>query len=158
MYGALAAALGFAFSALAFGDGWYARYEQSTGANASSGRTTLWRDAMDMTADHPVVGVGPGRYTIVLSERSFDGELLPAHNVVLHYAAELGVLGGVLVAALACAVAVAVARRGALAALPVIALAPFFLLDAYPYTFTTGLAITALAAAIASTAEEREPA
>lgn len=155
-YGALAAALGFAFSAATFGDGWYARYEQSTGTNASSGRTTLWSDAIDMAADHAVVGVGPGRYTIALSERSYDGQLLPAHNVVLHYAAELGVIGGALVAALAYAVAIAVARRGPIAALPAIGLAPFFLLDAYPYTFTTGLAITALAAAIATTAEERE--
>jgi O-antigen ligase len=70
--------------------------------------------------------------------------LLPAHNIVLHQAAEGGVLAGALTALLLLAL-VARAWREGIEALTVFALPSIFLvLDAYPYVFPAGLAASAI--------------
>jgi putative inorganic carbon (HCO3(-)) transporter len=63
-------------------------------------RMDLWAKTADMVTDHPLVGVGLGNFQSVF-ERVYNPELNDdgrrgghAHNLWLHYAAELGVPGG----------------------------------------------------------------
>ena len=62
-------------------------------------RRTLWRAALEMTAQRPLVGVGPGRF-VELSDRYLLDDPLGieapvAHNAYLQVLAELGLLGTV---------------------------------------------------------------
>ncbi|HEY2814059.1 MAG TPA: O-antigen ligase family protein [Acidimicrobiales bacterium] len=140
---AAAVAIGFVVGALSFGDGWHAKGAQTAGANADSSRRVRAQEALRLIEKQPAVGVGPGRYTIAL-ESVRHSELLPAHNVVLQEAAEGGILAGVLSGLLLLALTVHAWRSGlettAVFALPVL----FFVLDAYPYVFPSGLAASAV--------------
>lgn len=142
-------AIGFVAAALVFGTGWTSRLEDTTGDNTASGRSERWREAADLASDNLLLGVGPGRYTIELSDRSDSTTFpLPAHNVLAHSAAELGVVGAGLVAILGVFALLFARRRGALALAAVLLVVPFFLLDAYPYVIPTGIATTALLACV----------
>jgi O-antigen ligase len=66
-------------------------------------RTTLWHAALTVFADHPLTGIGPGLFRTV---DQYYGSLmfgptqvfvrgLSAHNLLLHYLAESGLLGAV---------------------------------------------------------------
>jgi putative inorganic carbon (HCO3(-)) transporter len=60
-------------------------------------RHSLWRAALDMAADRPLVGVGPGRFA-ALSDELLRGDPLGieapvTHNAYLQVLAELGVVG-----------------------------------------------------------------
>ena len=62
-------------------------------------RIDLWESAIEMTRDHPLLGVGPRQYASALRQygapelsRSQD-HLLTAHNLPLHTLAETGILG-----------------------------------------------------------------
>lgn len=149
---------GFLIAAVAFGNGWVTRGQNtSTGQNIDSDRTEYARDAFRLTRDHPVLGVGPGRYTIALESVSHK-TLLPAHNFVLLEMAEAGVLAGILAAALLVALAVRAVRRDATTAAVFASLVFFYLLDAYPFVFPTGLAISALWLGLQQIAGEERPA
>jgi O-antigen ligase len=138
------AAIAFLAGAVAFGNGWVTRgKDTSTGQNIDRERVDYAREAWRLTRDHPLLGVGPGRYTIAL-ESIPNKSLLPAHNIVLFEGAEGGVLAGILAGLLLIAVAVRAARLGAGSAQVFCALVFFLLLDAYPYTFSTGIAISGL--------------
>jgi hypothetical protein len=150
-FGALA--LGLALTAIPLSSGWLARYQTTTTAgSASSGRVDFARQALDMSAHDPLLGVGPGRYTIELASQG-EAKPLPVHNLVLLVTAEAGVPAGLAMTVLG---ALLVARwlrpsrsglrshASALTAAAFCLVAPFFLLDAYPMTFPTGLALTAV--------------
>jgi O-antigen ligase len=152
---ALAVTLGFVFGVVAFGDGWHARASSTAGdsAHVDSDRRLRAEEAMRLVEKQPVVGVGPGRYTIAVASVE-HADLLPAHNIVLQEAAEGGVLAGFLVLALLVAIAIR-ARRDGLEATAVFALPALFLvLDAYPYVFPTGLAVSAVWLGMVFTARE----
>ena len=87
--------------------------------------------------------MGPGRYVEALA-RTERAEYLPAHDLVAHEAAELGVLGGIASFALLALLGFRVLRGGAWTGAVVLPMIPFLLLDAYPYVFATGLATSAL--------------
>jgi O-antigen ligase len=69
-----------------------------------TGRTDLWSVAMAAVADHPVLGVGAGNFTVVEPQYAFSGvnvsridlvfdERKVVHNTYLHVLSELGVVG-----------------------------------------------------------------
>ncbi|MBI2710032.1 MAG: O-antigen ligase family protein [Actinobacteria bacterium] len=139
---ALALVLGFAVGGLAFGDGWVARSSQTTNASAlDSGRRVRAAEAIRLTRRHRLLGVGPGRYVIALQQTGVR-DALPAHNLPLQAAAEAGVLAGVLAAAALGGLALRAWRGGVQALALFLPLAPFTVLDAYPYVFPTGIALS----------------
>jgi O-antigen ligase len=56
-------------------------------------RAEGWRVARAMLHDHPLSGVGPGRYREEYRNYSTTGDSGHAYNIVLHEGAELGYLG-----------------------------------------------------------------
>lgn len=144
---AVAIVLGLGVGGLAFGDGWLARGATTTGADGSSNpdssRSVRLAEARELIEDHPLTGVGPGRYVDALAEVERE-EYLPAHNLIAHSAAELGLLGGAAVLALLGLLVLRAWRGGAWAMALFLPIAPFLLLDAYPYVFATGIATSGL--------------
>lgn len=139
-------ALGLLVGATAFGDGWIAKGEATAGANgasADSNRGQRLREAEELTRAQPIVGVGIGRYVETLAQTPRT-EYLPAHDLVAQEAAELGLAGGALAVALLALLGLRVLRGGAWTGAVVAPMVPFLLLDAYPYVFATGLALSAL--------------
>jgi O-antigen ligase len=152
----------FFVGVLAFGNGWFARAESTTapGASASdigTGRTERFREALRLVKKEPIFGVGPGRYTIALESVPY-GELLPAHDAMLHEAAEAGVVGGVLTAALLLALALDACRAGANTMIVFGSILMFFLVDSYPYVFPAGIAFAGLWLGLQHLASEPLPA
>lgn len=139
--------VGLAVGGAAFGDGWVARGEATAGtsatASADSNRGERFKEAKELIEAKPLLGVGPGRYVEALTATD-RLEYLPAHDLLAHEAAELGIVGGVVVLALLALLGLRVLRGGAWTAAVVAPMIPFLLLDAYPYVFATGLAISAL--------------
>jgi O-antigen ligase len=62
-------------------------------------RTTLWNEALDITASHPISGVGPDRFSEVSPTARNDADAAHAHNEFLEMSAEAGVVGGLLLVA-----------------------------------------------------------
>ena len=144
LFAAGAMLIGVAATGFTMGDGWYARTSTSTSISAAdSGRLDRAREAIDLIEDKPIAGVGPGRYAIELAERG-DGAPLPAHNIVLHVAAEAGVLAGAAIALIALLLAARYFSAARETAAAFVLLVPYFIFDAYPYVFPVGLFITAL--------------
>ncbi len=56
-------------------------------------RSEGWRVAAEMMRDHPLLGVGPGRYREEYPQYSTTGDSGHAYNIILHEGAELGYLG-----------------------------------------------------------------
>ncbi len=57
-------------------------------------RLGIWRDTLRMTADHLVLGVGPGSFDTALPAYHSSARIVPhAHNQFLHVLAERGLLG-----------------------------------------------------------------
>src|SRR5439155_24604300 len=105
-------AVAFFFAAVGFGTGWRTRGEQTlSSANARSDRLDLTRAAVRIIKKHPLLGVGPGEYTISLGDVAPEFRL-PVHNVVLLEAAESGVFAGLFTTALLVALAWRAARGG----------------------------------------------
>ncbi len=114
----------------------------SSADNSLLSRATENLTAINVFADHPLVGVGPGQFSeyyrqysdqIGISVRAQDRE---AHNLYLGLAAEAGALGlgAFLVAVIVTLVGLARARRAALASRPdLAALATGFLLAIVAY-------------------------
>ena len=63
-------------------------------------RADLWREALDITAREPVVGVGPGRFAYTSPTALSDPDARWAHSAYLQTAAELGIPGGLILVAL----------------------------------------------------------
>lgn len=143
--GSLAIVLGLGIGGLAFGSGWMDRGATTAGRGGAidSDRSVRLREARELIESEPAFGVGPGRYVEALA-RTDREELLPAHNVLAHEAAELGIAGGLAVGALLALLGLRMLRGGAWTAAVAAPLLPFLLLDAYPYVFATGLALSAI--------------
>ncbi|HEX7131078.1 MAG TPA: O-antigen ligase family protein, partial [Iamia sp.] len=140
-----AVALGLLLGGVAFGDGWTAKADATTDvdANPTSSRAERLREAEELVRDEPLVGVGPGRYVTAQAELGGD-ENLPAHNLVAHEAAELGVLGTIGLLGLLAALVRRCVRGGAWALMVALPMAGFLGLDAFPYVFPVGLALSAV--------------
>jgi hypothetical protein len=125
-------------------DGW--QYKEAVTADSTSfdsGRATLAEASRDVIDDHPFVGVGPGRYVQV----AFDSGAhyrLPPHNWLLQVAAEEGIPAALVVLALSVAVGLRALRAGPEATMAFVLLAPFWLADAFPYTYPHGILLSAL--------------
>ena len=64
-------------------------------------RLDLWSDAVDLAAEHPVTGVGSGRFEEESATARASRDTKPAHSTWLEAAAETGVPGALLLLALA---------------------------------------------------------
>jgi O-antigen ligase len=77
------------------------RDTDNSGAEAlSERRVALWHDAVDITVEHPLTGVGPGRFPQVSPTAMADADTQAAHSAVLEQAAETGLPGALLLVAL----------------------------------------------------------
>jgi O-Antigen ligase len=108
------------------------RFGSSTSrlASADSPRYEYWRVAIGAFGRHPIAGVGAGGFSVEWLERRHDANpARNAHSLPIEVLAELGLIGGAALAAMAAGIALA-ARRAlradrALAAGPVAALAAY---------------------------------
>lgn len=78
---------------------WWASFsgiEYGRAPMVASGRYALWRQCVSLIADHPWWGVGMGNFNIAWTLTPFDRSGNPetfdhAHNLLLHWAVELGI-------------------------------------------------------------------
>lgn len=63
------------------------------GINFLSNRDVAWQQAAEVSLENPWTGVGPGNYGQAVTAKFGASAFTNAHNVVLHTAAETGVLG-----------------------------------------------------------------
>ena len=74
-------------------------------------RLSYWRVAVDVAADHPIAGAGPGAFAVEwLRRRTIDERVRNAHSLELQTLADLGLVGLALLAGVLAATALA-ARR-----------------------------------------------
>ena len=72
---------------------------EAVDASLSERRPELWHDAISILADQPVFGAGPGRFAQESPTARADRDASWAHNEVLQFGAETGLLGLILAAA-----------------------------------------------------------
>jgi hypothetical protein len=128
---------------------WRARYDglQQKDADQLSGRGELIHEAAQLIADHPLLGVGPGRYTEALRDDPTLAhygtvEPVPVHLLPLLAVAEAGIPAAVALVAAAVLLGSLARRAGAAGAAVVAGLAPFLLLDHLGYTHGQGVLLT----------------
>jgi hypothetical protein len=83
----------------------------------SSDRIRLWRDAANITLDHPLVGSGPGTFPLLSPTARADADLAWTHSAPLQFSSELGLVGSVLFIGLIASTLVVLGRRAPVAAL-----------------------------------------
>lgn len=112
-----------------------------------STRVDLWADAVNLAADHPVRGVGPGEFSTHSPTAGSDPDLVWAHSTPLQVTAETGLIGLGLLVALAGWMVVALGRGAIMFA--VLALQPMvdYILTFPAVTLGAGLVLGALAQA-----------
>lgn len=144
-----ATALGFLLNL----SGWVARAGDGQGTAAvtdvATGRGALLEQAGRLFADHALVGVGPGRYVLALSERA---ELValstqtprPVHLTPFLLLVEGGLVMVPALAFLAWAVGRSALRGGLTAVVVVAGAAPFLLLDHLYWSYPQGLLLAGL--------------
>ncbi|MFD6897744.1 O-antigen ligase family protein [Rhodococcus sp. NPDC060086] len=76
------------------------------------GREETWQRAAEMVVESPILGWGPGSAGATLAPSFPPGGHVTSHNLVLKFAVEGGILGGVLIVALLALLAVAIWRVG----------------------------------------------
>jgi len=113
---------------------------------SSQDRLYLWGEALNISADHPLFGIGPGLYNDV---RASVGPVY-AHNAYLDQLVETGVAGGIIFTAYALTLLAAAWRRRATLALSLLVVWAFanFFDDAF-YSPKMGLALAMAIALIA---------
>jgi hypothetical protein len=80
-------------------------------SDVGSHRLSYWRVAIDVAADHPVAGAGPGAFAVEwLRRRTIDERVRNTHSLELQTLADLGLVGLMLLAGVLAAVVLA-ARR-----------------------------------------------
>lgn len=145
----IAAAAALAVGILVNLSGWASRAGQASGSidAVSSGRGALLRQAWALLQDHPVTGVGPGRYVLALSERPAIVALSaqsprPVHVTPLLLLVEGGVLVIPALILLGLAVRRACLRGGAPAVAVTLAMLPFLALDHLAWSYPQGIVLT----------------
>jgi O-Antigen ligase len=79
-------------------------------SDAGSHRLAYWRVALDVAADHPLAGAGPGSFGVDwLQRRTIDERVRNAHSLELETLADLGAIGFALLAAVLAAIGLATA-------------------------------------------------
>lgn len=146
--GVMVVAVAFTVPALATAQGWVARFDDSINSSvddASLGRITLAKQAIDLAQDHPVIGVGPNRYMDVLEDRDEVDQRFPyvVHNVSLMTAAELGIPAAIAITVLFSYAGVQAWRAGPRAFLLYMAIIPLLVLDVVFYNRPLGLLLLA---------------
>jgi hypothetical protein len=147
--GTAVAVAAFVIPALLTASAWQVRFDESATSDlddASLGRVTLARQALEMAGDHPVVGVGPNRYMTVLESQYTVDEDYPfvVHNESLMVAAELGLPAAILFTVLMVWAGVQAARGGYRPFLVYVAPLPFFVFDVLLYNKPVGLLLFAV--------------
>ncbi|MGH8999313.1 MAG: hypothetical protein ACRDY7_07975, partial [Acidimicrobiia bacterium] len=130
--------------------GWVNRAEGSTGdspGGVTSHRGELVRQANELFSDHPILGVGPGRYVEALIERPEVVELATQDPRPVHVTPYLVLVEGGLVTLpavllLGWAVASRGWRAGPLGAGVALSAVPFLLLDHLYWSYPQGLMLT----------------
>jgi hypothetical protein len=143
----------FTITAVVRSEGWIQRatisdsrdVSTSTRINTiSSGRLELMRQAMELTEEEPIVGHGPRNYLRASVDRyGLEGED-HVHNVPLLASVEGGAPAGVLFALALVAAGLLAWRTGVTSILVYVSFLPFFVLEAFPYVTSQGLAMTGL--------------
>lgn len=141
--------LGFLVAAAMTASAWASRTEDSTSGSlddASLGRLTLAKQAVDMVADHPILGVGPGRYLETMRTEYHLDDRYPfvVHNVSLLVAAENGIAVAIAVSILVALAMIRAVRRGPLAATLALSVTGYLLFDALNYDRPVGLIMTGI--------------
>ncbi|HEU4463786.1 MAG TPA: O-antigen ligase family protein [Gemmatimonadota bacterium] len=81
----------------AFSNGISGERESRAAEALDPGRARAWGDAYGILSDRPVLGVGPGGFSLASGNALFESDLRWAHNEFLQVGAELGVVGLLLV-------------------------------------------------------------
>lgn len=126
---------------------WVARADHSTNGNLDDmtlGRVTLVKQAVRMSLDHPILGVGPARYKETMREEYEASERYPfaVHNVSLLVAAENGIVASLILTSLVVWTAIRAIRAGPLAAALVFSISGFLMLDALHADRPIGVVMT----------------
>jgi O-antigen ligase len=112
--------------------------DQLVDATISTRRPELWHDALVLIGEHPLTGVGPGRWADESPAARADADADQAHNAFLQQGAETGVVGMALLLLVVLWAFVSLASNtagGAYAALGVAALTAFGLHASIDYIF-----------------------
>ena len=139
----------FVVPALLTASAWQVRFDESASSDlddASLGRVTLARQALEIAGDHPVFGVGPNRYMTVLENQYTVDEDYPfvVHNESLMLAAELGIPAAIVLTALMAWAGLQAIRGGYRPLLLYAAPLPFFVFDVLLYNKPVGLLLFAV--------------
>ena len=69
------------------------------GADFLGGRLDLWREALRLFREHPLIGIGWGGYGNYVTEafREAHGNVFNVHNIYLQFLAETGLVGTILI-------------------------------------------------------------
>jgi hypothetical protein len=168
----IAGTIGFVLPAAIWSSGWTSRATATASAvtrgsadDLTTARPALMAEAGDIIGRHPVFGVGPGRYTIVLRDEhhgvfpSDVGSFRAVHDVPLLVAAEGGVPAGLLVLILLAVVGWRAVRAGPATTALFALYLPWMIIDKYPYSLFEGAVITGLwLGALDGFASSRRPA
>lgn len=141
--------IAFLIPALLTASAWQVRFDESRASDlddASLGRITLARQAIEMASDHPIVGVGPNRYMTVLEDDYTVDEAYPyvVHNESLMVGAELGIPAAIAVTALMALAGLQALGAGSRPTLLYVAPLPFFVFDVLLYNKPVGLLLFAV--------------
>lgn len=141
--------LGFAVATVLTASAWALRGDHSTTGDlddASLGRVTLAKQAVQMAADNPVVGVGPGLYLDTMRSDYELDERYPfvVHNVSLAVAAENGFAAAVLASFFVAWAVVRAVRSDPVWAMLAVAPTGFLLFDVLHYDRPVGLLMTGI--------------
>ena len=141
--------IGLGVPALATFDAWRGKAEPvpaESGVDAVTNfRGTFTDQALDLIAEEPAFGVGPGLYVLALEERlgtTSAEEVFPVHNVPLLVAAESGIPAGALLTAMLVLLGSIAVRAGPGPLAVFLAYLPFLLLDHFPYDNFQGLMLS----------------
>ncbi|MDJ0954171.1 MAG: O-antigen ligase family protein [Acidimicrobiia bacterium] len=135
---------GFAIAALLTSGAWAHRGDHSTAGgldDASLGRITLAKQAIEMTVDHPIVGVGPGRYLVVLENDYGLDDRYPfiVHSVPMAVAAENGIPAALVLSLLVGWAVIRAVRASPAGAALAVSILGFVLFDAIHYDRGLGI-------------------
>ncbi len=135
---------GFAIAALLTSGAWAHRGDHTTSGgldDASLGRITLAEQAIEMTMDHPIVGVGPGRYLTVLETDYGLDERYPfiVHSVPMALAAENGIPAALVLSLLVGWAVIRAVRASPAGAALAVSILGFVLFDAIHYDRGLGI-------------------